>query len=66
MIGHLIALDRNPGVRPFVMGELWRRLIAKCVLSVAKVEAQEASGIDQLCGGLQAGIEGGVHAIHSI
>ena len=41
-------------------------LIAKCVLSVAKGEAQLACGIDQLCEGLQAGIEGGVHALHSI
>ena len=39
-----------------------RRLLAKCVLSVAKGEAQEACGIDQL----QAGIEGGIHAMHSI
>ena len=47
------------------MGEVLRRLIAKCVLSVAG-EAQEACGMDQLCGGLQAGIESGVHAMHSI
>ena len=40
--------------------------LAKCVLSVAKGEAQEACGIDQVCGGLQAGIESGVHAIHSL
>ena len=30
-------------------------MIAKCVQSVAKGEAQEACGIDQLYGGLQAG-----------
>ena len=40
--------------------------IAKCVLSVAIGEVQEACGIDQLCGELQAGIEGGVHARHSM
>ena len=43
------------------MGEVLRRLIAKCVLSVARVEAQEAWGIDQICGALQAGIGGDVH-----
>ena len=32
---------------------------------MAKVEAQEACGMDQLCGRLQAGKEGGVHAMHS-
>ena len=37
-----------------------RRLLAKCVLSVIKGVAQEACGIDQLCGRLQAGIGSGV------
>ena len=47
MAGRLIALDKNPGVRPIAIGEVLRRLIAKCLLSLAKVEAQEACGIDQ-------------------
>ena len=51
MAGRLIALVKNPGVRPIAIGEVLRRLFAKCVLSVVK--------------GLQAGIEGGVHAMHS-
>ena len=53
MAGRLIALDKVPGVRPIAMGEVLRRLIAKCVLSLAKGEASEACEIDQLCGGLQ-------------
>ena len=47
MAGRLIALDKNPGVRPIAIGEVLRRLIAKCLLSLAKGEAQEACGIDQ-------------------
>ena len=34
--------------------------IGEVVRSVAKGDAQEAYGIDQLCGSLQAGREGGV------
>ena len=60
MAGRLIARDNNPGVRPIAFDEVMRRLIASCVLSVAKREAQEACRIDQLCGGLQSGMEGGI------
>ena len=50
----------------FAIGELFRRLLAKCVLSVANGEAQDACGIDYLCEGLQADIECGIHAMYSI
>ena len=64
--GRLVAIDKCPGVRPVGIGELFRRLVAKCVLLVAGEEAQIACGVDQLCGGLEAGIEGGIHAMSSI
>ena len=35
----------------------------ECVLVVTGVEAKEAFGTEQLCGGLKAGIEGGVHMV---
>jgi hypothetical protein len=47
-------------------GETWRRLFAKVVLRIAGGEAKEACGIDQLCAGLEAGIEGGIHAINQL
>jgi hypothetical protein len=41
-------------------------LFAKIVLRLAGGEAKEACGIDQLCAGLEAGIEGGIHAINQL
>jgi hypothetical protein len=32
----------------------------------AGTEAKEACGIDQPCTGLEAGIEGGIHAMHDL
>ena len=40
-----------------------RRIISKAVLSVAKVDLQEAAGSLQLCAGQIAGIEAAVHAM---
>ena len=62
MANRLIALDKCPGVRPVGVGEIWRRLFAKTVLILAVGEAKETCGADQLCAGLEAGIEEGIHA----
>ena len=35
MSGRLIALDKQPGIRPVGVGETWRRLMAKCLLKVS-------------------------------
>ena len=63
MRGRLIALDKQPGIRPVGVGETWRRLMAKCLLKVARMEAKTACGTTQLVGGLEAGIEGDIHAM---
>ena len=55
-----------PGVRPVGIGEIWRRLQAKCLLLAAGEEAKDACGIDQVCAGLEAGIEGSIHAINKL
>ena len=54
--GRLIALDKQPGIRPVEVGETWRRLVAKCLLKVAGPEAKTACGTTQLAGGLEARI----------
>ena len=62
MSNRLIALDKNPGVRPIGIGQIWCHLMAKVVVHLTGDLATAACGADQLCCGLKAGIEGGVHA----
>ena len=61
MISRLIALDKQPGIRPVDVGETWRRLMAECMLWVTGQAAKSACGIDQLAGGVEVWIEGGIH-----
>ena len=63
MLGRFIGLDKCPGVRPVGVGKTWRRMLTKYVLVVTREEAKEACGTEQICGGLEVGIEGGVHAV---
>ena len=59
----LIALDKQPGSRPVGVGETWRRMMAKYLLRVVGPEAKEAYGKTQLAGGVEAEIEGAIHAL---
>ena len=45
----LIALDKNPGVRPIGICKVPRRIIAKAVLSITKQDVLDAAGLKQLC-----------------
>ena len=61
----LIALDKNPGVRPIGIGDTARRIIAKAILNIARPDVQDISGCLQLCGGQISGIEAAVHAVRT-
>mgnify|MGYP006186617991 CR=1 FL=1 len=61
--GRLVALDKQPGVRPLGIGECWLRAVSKCVLKECGREGKAACGSTQLCAGLEAGIEGAIHSI---
>ena len=62
----LIAIDKNPGVRPIGVCEVDRRIISKAILFIVKGDIQEAAGANQLCGGQIAGVEAAVHAVRQL
>jgi hypothetical protein len=66
MVGRLVALDKCPCVHPLGIGKTWRRLCTKLVLIACSSDTKEKCGIDQFCTGLEAGIEGGIHAISEL
>ena len=67
MASRLIPLDKGEGaVRPIGVGEVLRRIIAKCVMNIARGDVAQASGALQLCAGQKSGNEAAVHAMHTI
>ena len=59
-------MEKFPGIWQIGIGEAWRRLFAKLVLKTCGQDAAVACGNNNLCAGLKAGIEGGIHAIQQI
>ena len=64
--GRLIALDKQPRVRPIGIGEVSRRIFGKAVLHTIKTDIQEVAGSLQLCAGQPAGCEAAVHAARQL
>ena len=62
----LIALNKNPGVRPIGIGEVVRRIVAKSVLFVLRPDILEAAGTQQLCAGQVAGIDAAIHTMRCL
>ena len=63
LASRLIALNKNPGVRPIGIGDTARRIIAKSILTITKHDIQDATGSVQLCTGQ---ISGAVHAVDTL
>ena len=59
----LIALDKQPGVRPIGVGEVLRRIVGKVTLAVVKPDILRVVGTSQLCAGQEGGCEAAVHAM---
>ena len=53
---HLIALNKNPGVRPISIGDTARRIMARAIISAIKDDVLESAGATQLCAGQMAGV----------
>ena len=66
MAARLVALDKNPGTRPIAIGDILRRLIAKSIVKVCGVEAQDACNNFNLAAGTPGGIEAAVHALNQV
>ena len=62
----LIALDKNPGMRPIGIDNTSRQIVAKAILAVNRLDIQESAGSLQLCAGQISGIEAAVHAVNSL
>ena len=55
----VIALDKNPGVCPISIGDTVRRIIARGILNITRMNSL------QLCTVQISGIEAVVHAVHT-
>eukprot|EP00957_Ditylum_brightwellii_P122456 9337871-Ditylum_brightwellii.AAC.1 len=63
MVCRLIALDKCPGTQPVGISEIFCGLITKLVIRAIEDNAKLACSNLQLCAGMEAGIEGAVHAV---
>ena len=62
----LIAMDKQPGVRPIGIGEVARRIIGKAILPIVKDDVLKVAGVQQLYVGQQTGCEVAIHAVRSV
>ena len=62
----LIPLDKCPGVRLIGVGEVPRRIIAKAVSCLFRLDIQEAPGLLQVCAGQDGGCEAAIHAMQQL
>jgi hypothetical protein len=67
-ITRLVALNKEPGVRPVGVGDIFMRLWSQCVHTATKPEAtsQCQCAEVQLCCGLLSGIKANLHAVRHV
>ena len=62
----LIPLDKNPGLRPIGVGEVFRRIVGKALVNAIREDVVNSVGSFQVCAGQEAECEAAVHAIHDM
>ena len=40
----LIPIDKNPGLRPIAIGEVFTRILGKCIMAVTREDVKLAAG----------------------
>ena len=60
----LIPLDKQPGVRPIAVGEVFRRIICKAIMRVVEMDVLKVTAPIQVCVGVQSACEAAVHSMH--
>ena len=63
----LITLDKGEGlITPIGVGEVFRRIMAKCLIQITKPDILDVTGSLQVSAGQKSGNEAAVHAMNSI
>ena len=65
LVCYLIALSKDPGVRPIGICEVAQRIIAKAVFFIFKLNILEGGGHLQLCAGHVGRVEATIHLVRS-
>jgi len=66
LAARLIPLDKDPGVRPIAVGEVFRRIIGRAVMKVIESDVMKATAPLQLCIGIPSACEVAVESLTSL
>ncbi|KAL7463315.1 hypothetical protein ACHAXS_003701 [Conticribra weissflogii] len=65
MATRAVAFNKFPGVRPLSIGESYRRLWARLIISQTRDQAKAACNTTELCAGLETGVDAAIHAVRA-
>ena len=62
----LIAVNKNPGLKPIKVWEVLKRISGKVEMMISKEDVIKIAGSLQVCAGQEAGVEAAIHNVHDI